>query len=129
MESDPQDPAPRASPARGAHAREEARVLHLARLAGLELAPGEARTLGPELERMLAAFQSLRTLALADDEEETGERPIAGTSAPDALRLRADEPEPFDARAALLAAAPEAREGAFVVPRTVGGAGEDESPS
>ncbi|MSR63282.1 MAG: Asp-tRNA(Asn)/Glu-tRNA(Gln) amidotransferase subunit GatC [Planctomycetes bacterium] len=84
----------------------------LASLARVRLEDDELRRLAPEFERILEAFG---TLARADlgTPAEAPELPA---------HARADEPLPSLGRDALLAGAPQADEGFFVVPKTIGSA-------
>ena len=84
----------------------------LAGLARLRLEDDELRRLAPEFERVLEAFG---TLARADLGAPGEERELPA-------HARADEPLPSLERDTLLAGAPQADEGFFVVPKTIGSA-------
>lgn len=86
-------------------------VRALAALARLELSDAELSLLHADLARILAHFE-----VLARHEEPTAPLPFEG-----AARVRQDQPVPSRIQEAILASAPEAEEGFFLVPKTVGG--------
>ena len=88
-------------------------VDHLARLARLSLTDEERHTFAAQLEEVLGYAETLGSL----DIEDVPPMSHAGGDAP----LRADEPGPGVDRQAALAAAPDAAEGFFRVPRVIGG--------
>jgi aspartyl-tRNA(Asn)/glutamyl-tRNA(Gln) amidotransferase subunit C len=84
-------------------------VLHVARLARLELSEEELERMASELSRVLDHVEKIRELDLE------GVRPtshVVDVPAP----LRADEPEPCLPRDVVLASAPEPVRGGFGVP-------------
>ena len=84
-------------------------VLHVARLARLELSDEEVERMASELSHVLDHIEKIRELDL------DGVRPtshVVDAGAP----LRADEPTPCLDREAVLASAPEPVDGGFGVP-------------
>lgn len=95
----------------------EAEVRRVAELAGLELGADEVDRLAEELGRVLEHFDRLRELELGDVGEPRGE----------AVRLRLDVPSADPLTAGPERAAPDWREGFFVVPRLPGMEGPEGS--
>jgi aspartyl-tRNA(Asn)/glutamyl-tRNA(Gln) amidotransferase subunit C len=93
---------------------DRAQVLHVARLARLELSDAEIERMAAELSKVLDHIEHMRELDLE------GVAPTAHVI--DVVNvLRADEPEPCLPREAALAAAPEpVPEGGFGVPSPAG---------
>lgn len=95
---------------------ERAQVVHVARLARLELDEAELERMAGELSSVLEHIDRIRELDL------TGVQPTASTAdSPDAedapvAVMRADEPIPGLTQAQALASAPEPVDGAFGVP-------------
>jgi aspartyl-tRNA(Asn)/glutamyl-tRNA(Gln) amidotransferase subunit C len=88
---------------------DRAQVLHVARLAKLELNDEELERMGVELSNVLAHVDRIRELDLAGVEPTSHAVDIAGV-------MRADEPQPCLDRDVILAAAPEPVDGGFGVP-------------
>ncbi len=88
-------------------------VEHVARLARLSLTDEERRVFARQLEGILAWAESLQAL------DTSGVPPMSHPREPDALRD--DEPRAGVDCETALAAAPEARDGLFRVPRVIGG--------
>jgi aspartyl-tRNA(Asn)/glutamyl-tRNA(Gln) amidotransferase subunit C len=86
-------------------------VEHVARLARLSLTEEERRTFARQLDEILAYAESIRSLDLSQVE------PMS--HAGDASPLRDDVYRPGLARDAVLAAAPDAGDGLFRVPRVL----------
>ncbi len=97
---------------------EREQVERVARLARLELEPGEVERLAGSFERILEAFAGLRELDVGGLAPMTG--PCERTDV-----LRADEPRPGLPPDELLRRAPERVDGFFGVPKTVRGAEDD----
>lgn len=97
-------------------AQDRERVERTAALARLELGEAETQALGRDFAAILADFG-----VLADLDVE-GEEPMTVPGAERGDRSRPDEPVPSLDRGRLLANAPEARDGFYAVPRTLGGA-------
>ena len=89
---------------------EREQVLHVARLARLELADEEVERMRPELSKVLDHIEKIGELDDLDG--------VVPTSHVVALEnaLRADEPRPSLPREAALAAAPDPADGGFRVP-------------
>ena len=85
-------------------------VLHVARLARLELSDEEVERFAGELSKVLDHIEKISELGDLADVEPTS-HVVAVENA-----LRADEPRPSLPRDAALAAAPDAAEGGFRVP-------------
>jgi len=85
----------------------------VARLARLSLTEDERRVFARQLEEILAWAESLQAL------DTSGVPPMSHPR--DAEALRGDEPRPGVDREAAFAAAPEAKDGLFRVPRVIGG--------
>ena len=85
-------------------------VLHVARLARLELSDEEVERMARELSHVLDHIEKIRELDLEGVPPTTSV--VAGAVAP----LRADEPQPCLDRDAVLASAPEPVDGGFGVP-------------
>jgi aspartyl-tRNA(Asn)/glutamyl-tRNA(Gln) amidotransferase subunit C len=85
-------------------------VLHVARLARLELTEEEQRRMGEELSKVLDHIERIEELGDLADVEPTS-HVVAIENA-----LRADEPRPCLPQEVALAAAPEADMGGFRVP-------------
>jgi len=95
----------------------EEQVRHIALLARLELTDEQVAEYGEQLNSVLEHIDTIQQLDLE------GVEPTA--HALDAVNeTRADEPQPCLSQDAALANAPEAADGAFVVPRIVGGGEE-----
>jgi aspartyl-tRNA(Asn)/glutamyl-tRNA(Gln) amidotransferase subunit C len=88
---------------------ERAQVVHVARLARLELDEAELEKMASELSAVLDHVERIRELDLSETEPTSHAVDLAGV-------MRADEPEPCLARDVVLAAAPEPVEGGFGVP-------------
>ena len=95
---------------------ERAQVVHVARLARLELDEVELERMAGELSSVLEHIDRIRELDL------TGVEPTASTAAPPGAdsapvaMMRADEPVPGLTQEQALAAAPEPVDGSFGVP-------------
>jgi aspartyl-tRNA(Asn)/glutamyl-tRNA(Gln) amidotransferase subunit C len=87
-------------------------VEHVARLARLSLTEDERETFARQLDAILGYAESIRSLDTADVEPMSR----AGSASP----LRPDTPTEGLARDAALAAAPDAADGLFRVPRVIG---------
>jgi aspartyl-tRNA(Asn)/glutamyl-tRNA(Gln) amidotransferase subunit C len=85
-------------------------VLHVARLARLELSEDEQARMSEELSKVLDHIERIAELGDLDDVEPTS-HVIAVENA-----LRADEPRPSLSAEEALASAPEADQGGFRVP-------------
>ena len=92
-------------------------VLHVARLARLELTDEEVERFGEELSKVLDHVETIDQLGDLDDVEPTS-HVVAVENA-----LRADEPTPSLPQAEALAAAPDAAQGGFRVPSPGAGGG------
>src|SRR5215218_4400528 len=90
-------------------------VLHVARLARLELAEEEVERFGTELSKVLDHVETINQLGDLDDVEPTS-HVVAVENA-----LRADEPQPCLPQEVALASAPDAAQGGFRVPSPAGG--------
>jgi aspartyl-tRNA(Asn)/glutamyl-tRNA(Gln) amidotransferase subunit C len=90
-------------------------VLHVARLARLELTDEEVERFGTELSKVLDHIETIGELGDMDDVEPTS-HVVAVENA-----LRADEPEPCLPQEVALASAPDAAQGGFRVPSPAGG--------
>ena len=88
-------------------------VDHVARLARLSLTPEERETFARQLDEVLAYAESIQALDTRDVEPMSHART--------AEVLRDDAPEPELPRERALAAAPDASDGLFRVPRVIGG--------
>jgi aspartyl-tRNA(Asn)/glutamyl-tRNA(Gln) amidotransferase subunit C len=88
-------------------------VEHVAALAHLSLTPEEKEAFARQLDEVLAYAESIQSLDLA------GVEPMSHAIATGALRE--DDPRPSLPREQALAAAPDADEGLFRVPRVIGG--------
>jgi aspartyl-tRNA(Asn)/glutamyl-tRNA(Gln) amidotransferase subunit C len=88
---------------------EREQVVHVARLARLELDEAELEKMATELSAVLDHVERIRELDLADVKPTSHAVDIAGV-------MRADEPQPSLPRDVILAAAPEPVEGGFGVP-------------
>jgi aspartyl-tRNA(Asn)/glutamyl-tRNA(Gln) amidotransferase subunit C len=93
-------------------------VLHVARLARLELSEEEIERFGGELSKVLDHIETIGELGDMADVEPTS-HVVAVENA-----LRADVPVPSLPREAALAAAPDVADGGFRVPSPVGGGAE-----
>lgn len=89
-------------------------VREIAALARLELTPEQAERLAPQFTRILGHFQVLEELYTEGVEPMTG--PGTGEV------RRPDDPRPGLPREAVLANAPDPRDGFFAVPKTIGDA-------
>ncbi|HET8952075.1 MAG TPA: Asp-tRNA(Asn)/Glu-tRNA(Gln) amidotransferase subunit GatC [Solirubrobacteraceae bacterium] len=92
-------------------------VLHVARLARLELSEEEVERFSTELSKVFDWIETINELADLDDVEPTS-HVVAVENA-----LRADEPQPSLPQAVALAAAPDAAQGGFRVPSPGAGGG------
>jgi aspartyl-tRNA(Asn)/glutamyl-tRNA(Gln) amidotransferase subunit C len=90
-------------------------VLHVARLARLELSDGEVERFLGELSNVLTHIETINQLDDLDDAEPTS-HVVAVENA-----LRADEPQPSLPQDVALAAAPDAAQGGFRVPSPAAG--------
>jgi aspartyl-tRNA(Asn)/glutamyl-tRNA(Gln) amidotransferase subunit C len=88
---------------------ERAQVLHVAKLAKLELDDEEVERMGIELSKVLEHVERIRELNLDGVPPTSHAVDLAGV-------MRADEPEPCLDRDVILAAAPEPVDGGFGVP-------------
>jgi aspartyl-tRNA(Asn)/glutamyl-tRNA(Gln) amidotransferase subunit C len=88
-------------------------VDHVAALARLSLTPEERETFARQLEEILSYAESIQALDTSDAE------PMSHAIATGAFRE--DTPRPGLARDRALAAAPDAADGLFRVPRVLGG--------
>lgn len=88
-------------------------VDHVAQLARLSLTPEERETFARQLGEILAYAESIQALDTRDVE------PMSHALTSDVLRD--DAPAPELPRAQVLAAAPDAADGLFRVPRVIGG--------
>jgi len=91
----------------------EETVEHVARLARLSLADDERRVFARQLEEILAWAESLQAL------DTSGVPPMSHPR--EAEVLREDEPRPGLDRETAFAAAPDATDGLFRVPRVIAG--------
>jgi aspartyl-tRNA(Asn)/glutamyl-tRNA(Gln) amidotransferase subunit C len=85
-------------------------VLHVARLARLELSEDELETMAEELSGVLGHIEKIAELGDLEDVQPTS-HVVAVENA-----LRADEPRPCLPREVVLASAPDAAQGGFRVP-------------
>jgi aspartyl-tRNA(Asn)/glutamyl-tRNA(Gln) amidotransferase subunit C len=88
---------------------EREQVVHVARLARLELDEGELEKMATELSAVLDHVERIRELDLAEVQPTSHAVDVAGV-------MRPDEPQPSLPRDVILAAAPEPVEGGFGVP-------------
>lgn len=88
---------------------ERAQVLHVARLARLELSDDEVERMAGELSKVLDHIEKIRELDLQGVRPTSHVIDVAGV-------LRADQPEPSLPVEAVLASAPEPLDGGFGVP-------------
>ncbi|MFZ1992519.1 MAG: Asp-tRNA(Asn)/Glu-tRNA(Gln) amidotransferase subunit GatC [Solirubrobacteraceae bacterium] len=88
---------------------ERAQVLHVAKLAKLELNDDEVERMGVELSNVLEHVDRIRELDLDGVTPTSHAVDVAGV-------MRADEPQPCLDRDVILAAAPEPVDGGFGVP-------------
>jgi aspartyl-tRNA(Asn)/glutamyl-tRNA(Gln) amidotransferase subunit C len=88
---------------------EREQVLHVARLARLQLDEDELQTMAGELSAVLEHVERIRELDLGNVEPTSHAVDLAGV-------MRADEPLPCLDRDVVLAAAPEPVDGGFGVP-------------
>jgi aspartyl-tRNA(Asn)/glutamyl-tRNA(Gln) amidotransferase subunit C len=88
---------------------DRAQVLHVARLARLELDEAEVERMAAELSKVLDHVEQIRELDLEGVPPTSHVIDVAGV-------VRPDEPEPCLPREVVLAAAPEPVEGGFGVP-------------
>lgn len=87
-------------------------IAHVARLARLELSPEETEAFRTQLGSILDHFKSLQALDLTDVPATSHVLPMANV-------LREDVPERSLPREEVLAAAPAAEDGYFVVPPVI----------
>ena len=92
-------------------------VLHVARLARLELTEAEIERFGTELSKVLDHIETIGELGDMEDVEPTS-HVVAVENV-----LRADEPQPSLSQEAALAAAPDVAQGGFRVPSPGAGGG------
>ena len=92
-------------------------VLHVARLARLQLSDQEVERMAGELSKVLDHIEKIGELGDLDDVEPTS-HVVAVENA-----LRADEPQPCLTQEQALAAAPDAAQGGFRVPSPGAGGG------
>ncbi|MBW6469149.1 MAG: Asp-tRNA(Asn)/Glu-tRNA(Gln) amidotransferase subunit GatC [Coriobacteriia bacterium] len=92
----------------------EEQVRHVALLARLKLTDEEVARLGEDLNSILGHIDTIRQLDLADV-------PPTAHALDVVNETRADEVRPCLSREEALANGPEVAEGAFVIPRIVGG--------
>jgi aspartyl-tRNA(Asn)/glutamyl-tRNA(Gln) amidotransferase subunit C len=90
-------------------------VLHVARLARLELSEAEVERFAEELSHVLDHIETIGELGEMADVEPTS-HVVAVENA-----LRADEPKPCLPQEVALASAPDAAQGGFRVPSPAGG--------
>lgn len=95
---------------------DRAQVLHVARLARLDLDDAEVQRMASELSNVLDHVEKIRELDLADVPPTA--QVVAATGV-----LRLDEPEPSLPREVVLRAAPEPVDGGFGVPSPGAGSG------
>jgi len=95
----------------------ESEVRHVAMLARLALTDEQVETLQVELNSILGHIDTIQQLDLEGVKPTAHPIPVVNST-------RADEPRPGLPRELALLNAPEAEDGAFVIPRIVGG-GED----
>ncbi len=95
----------------------ESEVRHVAMLARLALTDEQVETLKTELNSILGHIDTIQQLDLADVEPTSHAVPLVNV-------VRADEPRPCLSREAALKNAPQAEDGAFVIPQIVGPGGE-----
>ncbi|PYQ41996.1 MAG: Asp-tRNA(Asn)/Glu-tRNA(Gln) amidotransferase GatCAB subunit C [Acidobacteria bacterium] len=88
-------------------------VDHVARLARLSLTAEEREAFARQLDQVLAYAESIQAL------DTTGVEPMSHAAARETFRE--DVPRPSLPREAALAAAPDAEDGLFRVPRVLGG--------
>jgi aspartyl-tRNA(Asn)/glutamyl-tRNA(Gln) amidotransferase subunit C len=88
-------------------------VDHVARLARLSLTPEERESFARQLDEILAYAEKVQAL------DTSGVEPMSHAAATEAFRD--DTPRPCLPREAALAAAPDAEDGFFRVPRVLGG--------
>jgi aspartyl-tRNA(Asn)/glutamyl-tRNA(Gln) amidotransferase subunit C len=88
-------------------------VEHVAKLARLALSDAEIDELTPQLAGILEHAEQIAALDIADVPPTSHPLPLVNV-------LRADEPRPSLDRDAVLASAPEAEDGRFLVPRILG---------
>jgi aspartyl-tRNA(Asn)/glutamyl-tRNA(Gln) amidotransferase subunit C len=88
---------------------EREQVVHVARLARLELNEAELEKMASELSAVLDHVERIRELDLSATKPTSHAVDLAGV-------MRADEPEPCLPRDVVLAAAPEPVQGGFGVP-------------
>ena len=93
-------------------------VLHVARLARLELTGDEVERFGTELSKVLDHIETIGQLGAMEDVEPTS-HVVAVENA-----LREDEPTPSLPRDVVLASAPDAAMGGFRAPSPGAGSGE-----
>jgi aspartyl-tRNA(Asn)/glutamyl-tRNA(Gln) amidotransferase subunit C len=88
---------------------EREQVVHVARLARLELDEAELQKMATELSAVLDHVERIRELDLVDVEPTSHAVDVAGV-------MRPDEPQPSLPRDVILATAPEPVDGGFSVP-------------
>lgn len=99
---------------RGPMSLSESEVRHVAMLARLALSNEQIETLQVELNSILGHIDTIQQLDLEGVEPTAHAVPVVNSTRP-------DEPRPGLSREAALLNAPEAENGAFVIPRIVGG--------
>lgn len=95
----------------------ESEVRHVALLARLALTDDQVETLQGELNSILGHIDTIQQLDLADVPPTAHAIPVVNVT-------RADEPKPCLPRELALLNAPEAENGAFVIPQIVGPGGD-----
>lgn len=95
----------------------ESEVRHVAMLARLALTDEQLATLRIELNSILGHIDTIQQLDLSGVEPTAHPIPVVNST-------RTDEPKPCLPRELALLNAPQAEDGAFVIPRIVGGGDE-----
>ncbi|HLI59963.1 MAG TPA: Asp-tRNA(Asn)/Glu-tRNA(Gln) amidotransferase subunit GatC [Solirubrobacteraceae bacterium] len=95
---------------------ERAQVVHVARLARLELQESELERMAGELSSVLDHIERIRELDLTGVEPTGSPAAAPGSDRAPVAMMRPDEPIPGLTREQALAAAPEPVDGAFGVP-------------
>jgi len=95
----------------------ESEVRHVAMLARLALTDAQVETLRSELNSILGHIDTIQQLDLEGVEPMTHAIPLVNET-------RCDQPKPSLDREKVMLNAPESEDGAFVIPRIVGGGEE-----